>query len=67
MGVGMVLVASEEGLTVIKDEGQVFVFEGAKLEKKSVMFKDPELFPLLGFHPMKKCPSRLMWNFLQHG
>ena len=42
-----VVIAGEGGLAVMEDEGQVLVFEGAKLDKEMVVFEEAEFFPLI--------------------
>jgi len=61
------VVAGEKGLPLVQDQGEVLVFEGAKLEKEIVALFDAEFPPLLGVDTMKKCSSGLMGYILQNG
>ena len=54
------VVAGEKGLSVMQDEGEVLVFEGAKIKQEVVIFMDTKLLPLVGIDLMKEGSSGMM-------
>ncbi|NBS83584.1 MAG: hypothetical protein EBS59_02635 [Verrucomicrobia bacterium] len=61
------VVAGEKGLSVMQDQSEVLVFEGAKIKQEVVIFIDTKLLPLVGIDLMKEGSSRVMGNLLEDG
>jgi hypothetical protein len=61
------VISGQKGLAMVKDQGEVLVFEGAKIKQEVVIFIDTKLLPLVGIDPMKKGSSRVMGNLLEDG
>jgi hypothetical protein len=50
---------------VVENQGQVLVFEGAKLEKEIIVFMNSEFLPKVGVNAMQKGSPGVMGDFLQ--
>ena len=66
-GLRLMVVAGENGLAVVENEGDVAFFQRTKLQKKAIVLFKAEFLPLVRIHTMKKSPPRVMGNFLQYG
>ena len=66
-GLGQVSVASEDGLAMVEDQGEVALLQRAELKEKAVVLFEAELFPLVRVHPMEKRSSGVMGNLFQNG
>lgn len=62
---GEVVVAGEKGLPVVQDQGEVLIFQRAKLEQKIVFPLNSKWIPLVGFNPVKKSSPRVIRNVLK--
>ena len=60
------VVAGEKGLSVMQDEGEVSVFEGAKIKQEVVIFMDTKLLPLVGIDLMKEGSPGMMGDVCQN-
>jgi len=64
---GKVPVAGEDGLAVVKDQGDIPVFQGPEFEKKPIMLFKAQLLPLVRIHLMEKRPAWVVRDLLQDG
>ncbi|KRO62200.1 MAG: hypothetical protein ABR82_05085 [Verrucomicrobia subdivision 6 bacterium BACL9 MAG-120507-bin52] len=51
-GLRKVVVAGEDRLAVVENEGEVSFFQRPKLDQESVLLSHPQFFPLVGFDLM---------------